>query len=141
MYTIKQLLQVNGNDILSIAPDRSVYDALQIMAEKDIGALLVIDKDKLVGIFSERDYARKVILKGKASKETTVGELMTKELFCVFSNCTIQESMELMTTRHIRHLPIMENDLVVGFVTIGDVVKQVISDQELAIHELEKHTA
>ncbi len=138
MDTIKQLLQLKDNNIWSIAPEKTVYEALQIMADKDVGALLVVDSGSLVGIFSERDYARKVILKGKASKETTVGELMTREVFYALIDCTIQECMALMTTRYIRHLPVMENNLVVGIVTIGDVVKQVISDQEFAIQDLER---
>ena len=101
--------------------------------------LAVRDKGRLVGIFSERDYARKVILKGKSSKETSVGELMTREVFYINPQDTLQECMALMTAKHIRHLPVLKNDQLVGVVTLGDVVKQIISDQKFVIRELEKY--
>ena len=109
------------------------------MAEKDIGALLVIDNEKLVGIFSERDYAQKVILKGKSSKETNIGDLMTKEVIYIEPNNTLHECMAVMTANHIRHMPVLENNQLIGIVTLGDVVKQIISDQEFTIRELEKY--
>lgn len=139
MDTIRQLLKAKGKDIWSIAPDETAFRALQIMDEKDIGALLVMENDKVVGIFSERDYARKVILKDKASKNTSVGELMTKDVVYVESSATVEECMALMTAKHIRHLPVFENEKLVGIVTIGDVVKQVISSQEYTIDQLERY--
>ena len=111
----------------------------QRILNADVGVLLVIDKGRLVGIFSERNYARKVILKGKSSKETSVGELMTQEVFYINPEDTLQECMALMTAKHIRHMPVLENDQLVGVVTLGDVVKQIISDQKFFIGELEKY--
>jgi CBS domain-containing protein len=139
MRTVEQLLQVKGNDIWSIAPQVTAYNALQIMAEKNVGALLVIEKEKLMGIFSERDYARKVILKEKSSKNTSVGELMTREVFYINADFTLEESMALMTAKRIRHLPVLKNNQLIGIVTLGDVVRQIISDQKFAIRELEKY--
>jgi len=139
MHTIGQLLESKGKDIWSIAPHATVFEALQIMAEKNVGVLLVIDDGEVVGIFSERDYARKVILKGKSSKDTSVGDLMTKEVFYIKSQNTLQECMALMTAKHIRHIPVFENNQLIGVVTLGDVVKQIISDQEFTILELEKY--
>ena len=138
-YTIGQLLRSKGNDIWSIAPQATAYEALQIMCEKDVGALLVIDKGKLVGIFSERDYARKVILKGKSSKHTSVDELMTHELFYIAPQNTIIECMELMTAKCIRHVPVIKNEKLIGIVTIGDLVKQIILNQEYIIKNLEQY--
>ena len=109
------------------------------MAEKDVGALLVVDEGKLVGIFSERDYARKVILKGKSSKDTAVSALMTHEVLYVEPQNTVEDGMALMTAKRIRHLPVMENEELVGIVTIGDVVSRVISDREFTIQQLEKY--
>ena len=139
MRTVEQLLQVKGNDIWSISPQATAYNALQIMAEKNVGALLVMEKKELVGIFSERDYARKVILKEKSSKNTSVGELMTREVFYIDADSTLEESMALMTTKRIRHLPVLKNNRLIGIVTLGDVVRQIISDQQFAIRELEKY--
>lgn len=139
MHTIGQLLENKGKDIWSIAPHATVFEALQIMAEKNVGVLLVIDDGEVVGIFSERDYARKVILKGKSSKDISVGDLMTKEVFYIKSQNTLQECMALMTAKHIRHIPVFENNQLIGVVTLGDVVKQIISDQEFTIRELGKY--
>jgi CBS domain-containing protein len=139
MRYVREILQVKGRDIWSIAPQASVYEALEIMADKNVGALLVIDNEKVVGIFSERDYARKVILKGKSSKETSVGELMTREVFYVEPGDSMEHCMALMTAKRIRHLPVMENDQLVGIVSIGDVVKKIISEQEFTIGQLEKY--
>lgn len=139
MRTVEQLLQVKGTDIWSIEPLTTAYNALQIMADKNVGALLVIEKEKLVGIFSERDYARKVILKDKSSKNTSVGELMTREVFYIDAKSTLEESMALMTAKRIRHLPVLKNNRLIGIVTLGDVVRQIISDQQFAIRELEKY--
>lgn len=139
MSTIRELLKAKGRGIWSISPQETVYRALEIMAEKDIGALLVMEDGKLVGIFTERDYARKVILKGKSSKETTVSELMTKNVLYVSPDNTIQECMALMSSRQFRHLPVLDYGRVVGIITLGDVVRRIMSEQEFTIHELEKY--
>lgn len=139
MITIKELLRKKSGDIWSISPQTSVYQALELMAQKEVGALLVIENDKLVGIFSERDYARKIILKGKASKDTAVGELMTTSVYYVTPDNTLEEAMALMTSKHIRHLPIMNQGKLVSIVTLGDVVKKIISEQKLTIDELENY--
>ena len=139
MITIKELLKKKSGDIWSISPQASVYQALELMAQKDVGALLVTENDKLVGIFSERDYARKVILKGKASKDTAVSELMTTSVYYATPDHTLEDAMALMTSKQIRHLPIMSQGRVSGIVTLGDVVKRIISEQKLTISELEKY--
>lgn len=140
MYvTVEQLLRVKGREIWSVAPGATVFEALQLMAQKDVGAVLVIENGKLAGIFSERDYARNIVLKGKSSRDTTVGELMTQDVFYIKPQDSIQDCMQIMTSRRIRHLPVMDNGVLVGIVTIGDVVKQVISDQAVTIQDLEKY--
>ena len=139
MNTIRQLLQTKGHDLWSARPDTSVYDALQRLDEHSIGALLVLDGDDLVGIFSERDYARKVVLKGKTSRGTTIGEIMSRRVSCVRTDQTIEECMALMTDRRIRHLPVLEDEKLVGVISIGDVVKAVISEQEFVISQLENY--
>ena len=139
MTTIAQLLNTKGNQIWSIEPEATIVKALEIMSEKEIGALLVMENGKLTGIFSERDYARKVILKGKSSKETLVGELMTKKVFYIDSQKTINDCMAMMTAKRIRHVPVIEDNQVVGIVTIGDVVNQIISEQEVTINHLENY--
>ena len=139
MYNIDTLLKDKGKDIWSIGPQETAFRALETMAQRNVGALLVIDKGKLVGIFSERDYARKVILKGKSSKDTTVGELMTPDVFYASPENTLQETMALMTAKHIRHMPVLKDDRLIGMVTLGDVVKQIISEQKFTIKELEKY--
>jgi len=140
MKTVKQLLQAKGRDIWSIAPDASVYEALLLMADKDVGALLVLDdKENLVGILSERDYARKVILRGKSSKDTPARDIMTQRVVYVRPEQTIEDCMALMTDKHIRHLPVLEDKAVVGVISIGDVVKTIISEQEFIIAQLENY--
>ena len=139
MTTIAQLLNTKGNQVWSIEPKATIFKALEIMSEKEIGALLVMENGKLTGIFSERDYARKVILKGKSSKETLVGELMTKKVFYIDSQKTINDCMAMMTAKRIRHVPVIEDNQVVGIVTIGDVVNQIISEQEVTINHLENY--
>ena len=139
MTTIAQLLNIKGDQIWSVEPKATIFEALEIMSEKEIGALLVMEDGKLTGIFSERDYARKVILKGKSSKETPVGELMTKKVFYIDSQNTINECMAMMTAKRIRHVPVIEDNQVVGIVTIGDVVNQIISEQEVTINHLENY--
>lgn len=136
MATVRQVLKNKGYEIWSVAPQSTVYEALQVMSEKDVGALLVVDEGNLVGIFSERDYARKLILKGRFSKDTTVTELMTHEVLYVEPQSTIEDCMALMTAKHIRHLPVFEKERLIGIVTIGDVVKQIISHQEFTIQQL-----
>ena len=139
MTTIAQLLNVKGNQIWSVEPKATIFEALEIMSEKEIGALLVMEDGKLTGIFSERDYARKVILKGKSSKETPVGELMTKKVFYIDSQKTLNDCMAMMTAKRIRHVPVIEDNQVMGIVTIGDVVNQIISEQEVTINHLENY--
>lgn len=139
MTLIRQLLKAKGADVWSISPKDNVFEALQLMAEKNIGALLVQDEGDLVGIISERDYARKVILKGKASLSTTVEEIMTPDLIITTPSKSVQDAMELMTRHHIRHLPIVENGETLGVISIGDLVKNIIADQEVMINQLESY--
>ena len=139
MVTVRQLLQIKSNEIWSVTPQDSVFDALQMMADRNIGVLLAIEDGKLVGIFSERDYARKVILLGKTSKDTLVSEVMTASVLYVTPEMTIVECMALMTAKHVRHLPVIENENILGIVTIGDVVKKVISEQQFTIQQLENY--
>lgn len=139
MYTVQQLLQVKGNQVWTIAPKATVYEALQLMAEKNVGAVLVLQNGKVAGIFTERDYARKVILKGKSSKTTTVGEVMTKEVLYVGPADTIENCMALMTAKRTRHLPVLEDGRLTGIISIGDVVKEIISDREFTIRQLERY--
>lgn len=139
MHTIQHCLQSKGNDVWSIHPDASVFDALNLMADKNIGALLVIENDKLAGMFSERDYARKVILQGKTSRETRVREIMSSRVFHVEYNQSIEDCMALMTEKHIRHLPVLEEGAIVGVISIGDVVKEIIAEQEFVINQLENY--
>jgi CBS domain-containing protein len=136
MTTVKLYLQRKGNQVWSTRPDATVYEALLLMAEKDIGALLVLESGRVVGMFSERDYARKLILHGKASKETLVRDIMTSKVVCVSLQHTIEECMAVMTDKRIRHLPVMEADQVMGMISIGDVVKSIISEQEFVIEQL-----
>lgn len=139
MKTVAQLLRSKAHGVLSVAPDTAVYQALQLMAEKNVGALLVLDGDSLVGIFSERDYARKVILVGKSSKETPVREIMSSHVLYVRPQQTIEDCMALMTDKHVRHLPVLEDERVVGVISIGDVVKGIISEQEFLIEQLQNY--
>jgi CBS domain-containing protein len=139
MKTVKQLLDAKGHNVWITAPDASVYEALKLMADKDVGALLVLDAGKPVGIISERDYARKVILKGKFSRDTLVREIMTTQLVYVRPEQTVQECMALMTDRRIRHLPVLAGADLVGLVSIGDLVKAIISEQEFLIQNLQDY--
>ena len=141
MKTVSMLLQSKGDDAWSVSPGTTVYDALVLMAEKNVGALLVVEGGRLVGIFSERDYARKVILQGKSSRHTSVGEIMTSRVVYVRPEQTIEECMALMTDKRIRHLPVLEGDRVIGVISIGDVVKAIISEQEFMIEQLENYIA
>src|SRR5437660_6554155 len=138
MKTVTQLLRGKGQGILSVSPDTPVFDALQVMADKNVGALLVLERGELVGIFSERDYARKIILKGKASKETPVREIMSSHVLYVRPEQTLEDCMALMTDKRVRHLPVLEEgQRVVGVIYIGDVVKDILSEQEFIIEQLQ----
>ncbi|MCH8304480.1 MAG: CBS domain-containing protein [Candidatus Marinimicrobia bacterium] len=139
MKSVKQILQGKESEVWKVTPDTTVFDALELMAEKNIGALLVLEADKLIGIFSERDYARKVILKGKASRNTHIKEIMSTKVHYVGLEQTIEECMALMTDKRIRHLPVLAGDELLGIISIGDVVKAIISEQEITIHWLEKY--
>jgi CBS domain-containing protein len=136
MKTVRDVLKQKGSKIWSVAPDLTVYDALQLMADKNIGALLVIDGGRPVGIFSERDYARQVILKGKASKDTPVRDVMTSKVVFVRPEQSIEDCMALMTDKRFRHLPVLEEGQLVGLLSIGDVVKAVISEKDFLIEQL-----
>jgi CBS domain-containing protein len=141
MKPVRELLRIKGQETWSVTPDTPVYDALKLMAEKNVGALLVLEGDKLAGILSERDYARKVILKGKASKHTPVGEIMSEQVVCVTPEQSVAECMALMTDKRFRHLPVVEDGKLVGVISIGDVVKAIISEQKFVIEQLEHYIA
>ncbi len=140
MHTVRSILRRKGAEILSVRPEGTVLEAIRLMAEKRIGALLVLDGDgRLVGIVSERDYARKVILEGRRSDTTRVADIMTPNPITIDPDTTAEEGLNLMTDRFIRHLPVLDNGKLVGVVSIGDLVKWVIRDQKLAIDELERY--
>ena len=142
MKTIKQLLGEAPRKPYAVSPTDSVFAALEMMAKQDVGALLVMDGERLAGIFSERDYARKVILQGKASRDTKVSEIMTEKVFYAKPTQTVDEAMALMTEKRIRHLPVMEDGArVIGVVSIGDLVKETISHQAFVIQQLENYIA
>jgi CBS domain-containing protein len=139
MGAVSQILQAKGNAVFAISPETLVYHALEIMVEKNVSALLITENDKLTGIFTERDYARKVILKGKASKETRIGEIMTRELVTVTSETTLDVCMRLMSSKHIRHLPVVDGERLAGIISIGDVVKYIIEEQQFIIENMEQY--
>ena len=139
MKTVERLLEVKGYDIWSITPDASVYEAVKLMADKAIGALLVLESGKLVGIISERDCTRRVILKERAPKDTLVRKIMTSDVITVRPNQTVEECMALVTAKRIRHLPVFAGDQLMGIVSIGDLVKGIISEQEFMIQQLENY--
>ena len=139
MKLVKHLLDSKGREIISIVQEASVYDAIKLMADHGVGSLLVMDGDELKGIVTERDYARKVIIKGRSSESTQVGEIMTKDLVTTTSAQTVNECMTMMSERRIRHLPVMSGKAVVGLISIGDLVQAIISDQQKEIEQLENY--
>lgn len=139
MKTVKDILEEKGHQVWSIAPDATVYEALKVMGEREVGALTVVDGGSLVGIVSERDYARKVILRGKTSRETRVREIMTAAVVTTSPEQTVEECMATMTERRIRHLPVIERGRMVGMVSIGDLVKSIIAEQQFMIEQLETY--
>jgi len=141
MRTVRQLLEAKAPEIFAIGPDVPVLDAIKLMAEKRIGAVLVMEAGKLAGILSERDYARKVVLQGRSSKDTPVREIMTAQVISVGLNDTTDRCMQLVTNRRIRHLPVLDGDAVLGVVSIGDLVKAVIEDQQLELDQLQRYIA
>ena len=141
MKFVSEILMGKGRDVWTVSPGSTVYDALRIMADKNVGALMVLEDDQVVGVFSERDYARKVILKGKASKDTPVSEIMSTKLVWVRPDQTIEDCMDLMTNRRIRHLAVLVEGRPIGVISIGDVVKAIISGQEFTIQQLEHYIA
>ncbi len=139
MTTVNQLLQNKGPDVWTASPDISVFEALQLMADKNIGALLILEDEKLCGVMSERDYARKVVLHEKSALTTPVKDIMTTRVYCVEPECTMAECMALMTEQRVRHLPVLTGNQVMGVVSIGDIVKEIISEQEFMIEQLESY--
>ena len=139
MKTANDILESKGHEIWSVRPDDTVFDAVKQMADKEAGSLLVMDGDKLVGIVTERDYARKIILEGKSSRETTVSEVMTRKVLCATPERTVDECMALMTDSRTRHLPVVDHKRVVGVVSIGDLVKAMISEQQMLIDQLQHY--
>jgi CBS domain-containing protein len=141
MATVKNILDTKGTEIFTITPDTTVYHALELMVEKNVSALLVTEGEKLSGIFTERDYARKVVLKGKSSKETAISDIMTSNLITVTSSGSIDECMELMTGKFIRHLPVVDDGKLTGIISIGDVVRTIIQEQKNIIGHMEQYIA
>ena len=139
MKTVAQVLRTKGNAVLSVSPETPVFEALGVMADKNVGALLVVDGERLVGVFSERDYARKVILKGKSSKETPIREIMSSHVLYVRPEQSVDDCMALMTDKRVRHLPVLDQAKVVGVISIGDVVKAKIEEQEFVIEQLQNY--
>lgn len=139
MITVKDILQTKGHNVISITPETTVYEALSIMADKNVGALVVLDGQTVAGIMSERDYARKVILHGKSSRELQVREIMTSRVYYVHPEQNVQDCMAQMTDKHVRHLPVLEENRLVGIISIGDVVKTIMADQEYTIKLLENY--
>ena len=137
MRSVKDILQEKGTQVYAISPDAKVYEALQLMADKNVGALMVMEGDRAVGLISERDYARKIVLKGKFSKDVPVHEIMTVDLVRIGPDRDVENCMELMTDKRVRHLPVFENDRLIGIISIGDTVKAIIEHKEEIIKQLE----
>jgi CBS domain-containing protein len=141
MHTANDILREKGHIVWSVAPTNTVLEALGVMAQHDIGAVLVLDGDRLVGVFTERDYARKVVLAGRSSRESQVREIMTSQIICVTPDRSIDECMALMTNKRLRHLPVVDRKHVVGIISIGDLVKAMIDDQQFTITQLQSYIA
>ncbi len=139
MKSVHDILKHKGNEVWSVKPDDTIFNSLKVMADKEVGALLVLDGDKLVGIVTERDYARRVILEGKSSQSSSVSEIMTSQVLCVSPKQTVDECMALMTDKRARHLPVLDDDKVVGVVSIGDLVKATIDEQQVLIDHLQHY--
>ena len=139
MANVNQMLQGKGRQVYTVGPQTTVLEALQLMADRDVGALVVVEGDDIAGIFSERDYARKIVLMGKSSRETPVSEIMTADVICVTPGQTADKCMAIMTDRHIRHLPVLEKGRVVGVLSIGDLVKAILGQQRETIEQLEAY--
>ena len=137
--SIRTILKTKGGDIQSVSPETSVFDALQQMADANVGALLVMQQGRLVGIVSERDYARKIVLKGRASPDTPVSAIMSTSVICATPEQTVGECMGMMTSKAVRHLPVLDHKEVVGIVSIGDLVKEIIGEQQFVIEQLENY--
>ena len=135
----RQLLEAKGSDVWSVHPDTAVYDAIEMMADRGVGALMVIDGGALVGVISERDYARKVILRGRSSKDTAVKDIMTARVVYARPDQTVEDCMGLMTEKRIRHLPIMDGNELLGVLSIGDLVKNMLAEQQFVIEQLEQY--
>lgn len=141
MTTARHILGAKGGEVWSVSPDTTVLDTLKFLAEKGIGAVVVMDAERLAGIFTERDYARKVVLAGRSSKEARVSEVMTSQVVCVAPERSVDECLALMTDKRVRHLPVVENKKVIGLVSIGDLVKAKIADHEHTIEQLQSYIA
>ncbi len=139
MKTLRTLLAAKGTQVWSVAPSDTVFRAIEVMSERQIGAVPVLDGDRLAGMLSERDYARKVILAGRSSRECRVEDIMTRKVVCVHPDRTVEECMAVMTDKKIRHLPVVEDERIVGIVSIGDLVKTIIADQQFLIEQLEAY--
>ncbi|MFN2127249.1 MAG: CBS domain-containing protein [Anaerolineales bacterium] len=139
MYLVKDILDEKGYEVYTIEPEATVYEALKKMAGQNIGALLVVKNGKVVGVFSERDYARKIVLKGKSSKDSTVGELLSERIFYVKPATSTMECMQIMTDHRVRHLPVLKDDQLIGIVSIGDIVSKIIQGQKDTIKQLEDY--
>jgi CBS domain-containing protein len=139
MVTVRQILEAKGNDVATIGPDETVYDAIKKMADENIGSLVVMDDEKIVGIITERHYARNVFLKGKASPNTLVKDIMSNRVICAWPDQSVEECMAVMTDKAIRHLPVLDSKRLTGMVSIGDLVKSIISDQKFIIEQLERY--
>lgn len=139
MGKVREILKIKGHAVFSVTPTTTVYSAIEQMCEKNIGGVVILENDKLVGIFTERDYARKLILKGKSSKDTLISELMTRDPITVTPDSKLEDCMNIMSNKRIRHLPVMENNLIVGMISIGDLVKFIIEEQRSIIEHLEHY--
>ena len=137
--SIRNILKSKGGDVHSVSPETSVFDALQLMAEANVGALIVMQDNKLVGIVSERDYARKIVLKGRASPDTPVSAIMSTSVICATPEQSVGECMGMMTSKAVRHLPVLDHKAVIGIVSIGDLVKEIIGEQQFVIEQLENY--